>query len=159
MVLPDPEALEGRFAPPVLAGPALSRLMPRTALEESLPRRFAMPAAAAETAPIVPASVYARLRRETNLAAMTQELAGLRFSIILLARWEAARSVDVVNMAELRRELAELRTLYSDTIDSLAMTFGVQQAMETKASVERAVVVPRGMTPPLLRQPEEQLYF
>ncbi len=119
-----------------------------------------MPAPPVETAAIVPAAVFVRLKRETNLAAMTQELAGLRFSIILLARWEASRSVEAANLAELRRELDELRALYFDKIDALAMSFGVQQAMETRASVERSVVVPRGMTPPHVRQQEqEQLYF
>jgi hypothetical protein len=114
---------------------------------------------ASETAAIVPAAVYARLKRETSLAAVTQELAGLRFSIILLARWEAARSVDAASMAELRKELAELRALYFDKIDALAMTFGVRQAMETKASVERSVVVPKGMVPPIALEEREQLYF
>jgi hypothetical protein len=120
-----------------------------------------VPAPPTEVAAIVlPASVFVRLKRETNLAAMTQELAGLRFSIILLARWEASRSVDASGLADLRRELNELRALYFDKIDTLAMSFGVQQAMETKASVERSVVVPRGMTPTNLRpQEQEQLYF
>ncbi len=114
---------------------------------------------ASETAAIMPAAVYVRLKRETNLAAVTQELAGLRFSIILLARWEAARSVDAASMVELRRELARMRTLYFDKIDTLAMSFGVQQAMETKASVERSVMVPRGMMPPIAEKQQEQLYF
>jgi hypothetical protein len=112
-----------------------------------------------ETAAIVPAAVYVRLKRESNLAAVTQELAGLRFSIILLARWEAARSVDACILAELRQELTELRALYFDKIDSLAMGFGVQQAMETQRSVERSVTVPKGMMPPLRFEEFEQLYF
>ncbi|HTW60541.1 MAG TPA: hypothetical protein VMD55_01965 [Terracidiphilus sp.] len=114
---------------------------------------------ASETAAIVPAAVFVRLKRETNLAAVTQELAGLRFSIILLARWEASRSVDPASMAELRKELAQLRALYFDKIDALAMSFGVQQAMETQRSVERSVVVPKGMVPPLRELRQEQLYF
>jgi hypothetical protein len=110
-------------------------------------------------APIVPASVYVRLKHEINLAAMTQELASLRFSIILLARWESSRSVDKENLAELKAELTELRALYSETIDEIAMTFGVQQAMDAKANVERNVTVPKGMMPPLKKKEEEQLYF
>jgi hypothetical protein len=117
-----------------------------------------MPVPAPDPAALVPASVHLRLKRETNLAAMAQELAGLRFSILLLARWEAARNVDASNLAALRRELADLRILYFDKIDALAMNFGVQQAMDTKQSVERSVVVPRGMAPPL-RKEKEQLYF
>jgi hypothetical protein len=118
-----------------------------------------MSAPAQDMAAIVPAAVYARLRRESNLAAMTQELAGLRFSILLLARWEASRKVDAASLKEMRRELAELRALYFEKIDELAMTFGVQQAMETQRSVERSVVVPRGMVPPLAEREREQLYF
>jgi hypothetical protein len=118
-----------------------------------------MPVPAPEPAALVPASIYARLKRETNLAAITQELAGLRFSIILLARWESSRKMDPVNLIELRRELKELRALYFDKIDGLAMSFGVQQAMETKQTVERSVVVPKGMAPPLQEKEREQLYF
>jgi hypothetical protein len=118
-----------------------------------------MSAPAQDMAAIVPAAVYARLRRESNLAAMTQELTGLRFSIILLKRWETSRKVDAVSLKELRRELAELRALYLEKIDDLAMTFGVQQAMDTQRNVERSVVVPRGMMPPLAEQEREQLYF
>jgi hypothetical protein len=118
-----------------------------------------MPDSASETATLVPAAVYVRLKRETHLAAVTQELAGLRFSIILLARWEAARSVDAASMVELRRELVRLRALYFDKIDALAMGFGVQQAIETQRSVERSVNVPKGMMPPLRFEEFEQLYF
>jgi hypothetical protein len=110
-------------------------------------------------APIVPASVYVRLKHETNLAAMTQELASLRFSIILLARWEASPNMDKENLAELRNELAELRTLYTDKIDEMAMTFSVQRAMDAKRSVERSVTVPKGIMPPLKEKAREQLYF
>jgi hypothetical protein len=118
-----------------------------------------MSAPALDMAAIVPAAVYARLRRESNLAAITQDLAGLRFSIILLARWEASRKVDAASLNALRRELAQLRALYFEKIDDLAMTFGVQQAMETQHSVERSVNVPRSMVPPLAEQDREQLYF
>jgi hypothetical protein len=118
-----------------------------------------MPASRQETAAIVPASVHVRLKRETNLAAMTEELAGLRFSIILLARWEAAHCMDEANLDELRDELALLRSRYHKKVDELAMTFGVQQAMDTKQTVERSVAVPRNMMPPLRWQEPEQLYF
>jgi hypothetical protein len=112
-----------------------------------------------DAAPIVPASVYIRLKHETNVAAMTQELASLRFSIILLARWEASRSVDLDNLAELRTELAHLRALYFDKIDEMAMIFGIKQALATKESVERTVTVPKDMMPPMKKKEQEQLYF
>jgi hypothetical protein len=110
-------------------------------------------------APIVPASVHVRLKHEISLAALTQELAGLRFSILLLARWEGSREVDAENRVELREELAHLRLLYFETIDELAMGFGIQQAMRTKEDVERTVSVPRDMMPPLKARENEQLYF
>jgi hypothetical protein len=110
-------------------------------------------------APIVPAAVYVRLKHEINLAAMTQELCSLRFSIILLARWEASQNLDKENLIELREELADLRVLYFDKIDEIAMTFGVQQAMQTKDTVERNVTVPKDMMPPMKPREQEQLYF
>jgi hypothetical protein len=114
-----------------------------------------MPSPSIDTAALVPASVHVRLKRATHLAAMTQELTGLRFSIILLARWEAARSVEGVRMVELKRELAELRRLYLDKIDEIAMTFGVEEAMKAKEDVERTVVVPREMTPLTIQRHEQ----
>jgi hypothetical protein len=118
-----------------------------------------MSTAVLAAAPIVPASVYVRLKHETNLAAMTQELASLRFSIILLARWEASRAVDQENLVELRDELAHLRELYCEKVDDIAMTFSVQQAINAKENVERVVTVPNNMMPPMKRQEQEQLYF
>jgi hypothetical protein len=110
-------------------------------------------------APIVPASVHVRLKHEVSLSALTQELAGLRFSILLLARWEGSREVDADNRAELREELAHLRALYLDTVDEMAMAFGVQQAMQAKEAVEHTVTVPMDMMPPLKTRESEQLYF
>ncbi len=118
-----------------------------------------MSASVLSPAPIVPASVYVRLKHETNLAAMTQELCSLRFSIVLLARWEASRSVDAENLVELREELADLRMYYFEKIDEIAMTFGVRQAMDAKECVERTVTVPKGMMPPMRKREQEQLYF
>ena len=79
------------------------------------------------------------------LAASTNELASLRFSIILTARWEAAAGQDLERRNELRAELADLRCQYSQKVDYLAMTFGIQSAMDVKEEVERNVVVPLGM--------------
>jgi hypothetical protein len=67
--------------------------------------------------------------------------------------------VDAGNRAELREELAHLRVLYLDAIDELAMAFGVPQAMKTKEDVERTVMVPKDMIPPLKHREQEQLYF
>jgi hypothetical protein len=109
-----------------------------------------MSTAVADTAALIPAALYARLRREASLAAFRQELSGIRFSIILLARWESSPDLDSCNRAELREELVHLRALYLETVDDLAMAFGVQRALETREAVERSVEVPLGMMPPLL---------
>ncbi len=94
-----------------------------------------------------PASRYIRETREVLLAYETEELAALRFSIILTARWAESDDEDPERRAELRDDLVLLRKHYGDKIDEIAMTFGVEQAMKTKEEVERTVVVPRETKP------------
>ena len=120
-----------------------------------------MSTAVAEPAALIPASLYERLRHEATLAAFRQELAGLRFSIVLLARWELSHELEAANRSDLRCELAHLRAVYLDTVDELAMTFGVRQAIEIKEEVEQTVEVPRDMMPPIMTREEEdeQRYF
>jgi hypothetical protein len=118
-----------------------------------------MSTAVLDTAALIPASVHVRIKHEPNHAAFKQELAGLRFAIVLLARWERSDSLDAENRAELREELTHLRALYLDTIDEMAMTLGTQQAMDAKAEVERTVEVPRDMMPPMMACDNRQLYF
>ena len=91
---------------------------------------------------ITRASRYIRETRDELLAYETDELAAVRFSIILTARWAASDDEPPERRAELRGELELLRKHYGDKIDEIAMTFGVQQAMATKEEVERTVVVP-----------------
>jgi hypothetical protein len=100
-----------------------------------------------DTANISPASRYIRETRDVLLTYETEELAALRFSIILTARWEASNDEDAERRAELRDELALLRMHYGDKVDEIAMTYGIQQAMKTKEEVERTVIVPREMKP------------
>jgi hypothetical protein len=95
-----------------------------------------------DLAAIGPASRYIRETRDELLAYETDELAAVRFSIILTARWAASDDEPPERRAELRGELELLRKHYGDKIDEIAMTFGVQQAMATKEEVERTVVVP-----------------
>jgi hypothetical protein len=90
-----------------------------------------------------PGTSYLCDTEETTLAGAIEELVRLRFSILLTARWEAAESDDADRRGELRAELADLRKFYFDEIDEIAMTFGVQQAMDAKQEVERNVVLPR----------------
>ncbi len=102
-----------------------------------------------------PASRYIKESREAMLSYETEELAALRFSIILTARWEASEDQDPQQRAELRADLSLLRRHYGDKIDELAMTFGVEEAMKAKDYVERTVVVPRDMKPLKIERYEE----
>jgi hypothetical protein len=100
-----------------------------------------------DLANIGPASRYIRETRIEMLEYESEELAALRFSIILTARWAASDDEVPGRRAELRGELAQLRKHYGDKIDEIAMTFGVQQAIHTADEVERTVVVPLELKP------------
>ena len=102
-----------------------------------------------------PASRYIKETREVLLAYEIEELAALRFSIILTARWEASDNEDLEQRAALRADLSLLRRHYGDKVDEIAMTFGVAEAMKAKDEVERTVVVPRDMKPMPIRREEE----
>jgi hypothetical protein len=90
-----------------------------------------------------PGTCILREKEETTLAGAIEELVRLRFSILLTARWEAAETDDAERRGELRAELVDLRKFYFDEIDQIAMTFGVQQAIDAKDEVERNVILPR----------------
>jgi len=102
-----------------------------------------------------PDSRYVKEDREALLSYETEELAALRFSIILTARWEASDDEDPQERAELRADLSLLRRHFGDKIDEIAMTFGVEEAMKAKDEVERTVVVPRDMKPLPIQREEE----
>jgi hypothetical protein len=89
-----------------------------------------------------PATRFVQEQREQLLASEMDELAGLRFSIVITARWEASEEKDPQRREELRMELNDLRARYADKIDHIAMSFGVAQAIEAKDEVERNVTVP-----------------
>ncbi len=93
------------------------------------------------------ASRYIRETSAELLDYETEELAALRFSIVLTARWADSEDEPPERRAELRDELELLRQHYGDKIDEIAMTFGVQKAIETQNQVERTVVVPRDVKP------------
>lgn len=110
-----------------------------------------------DASPIDNASVEAP---QKNIATCTEELAALRYLVILNARWASSDSLERERRKELRRELARLRRRYSDKIDEIAMTFGIQPAMDAKTNVERHVTVPRGVNPPASACEEDtELYF
>jgi hypothetical protein len=94
-----------------------------------------------------PASWYEREKQETNLASFVDDLAVLHFSIVLTAKWEASDSEDEDRRAELREELAQLRHLYDEKLDHIAMTFGVDRAMKAKEEVEGVYRIARSRKP------------
>ena len=91
------------------------------------------------------ASPFVRETRDAILASDKEELAALRFSIILTARWESSEGEYPEHRSELRADLELLRKHYGAKIDEIAMTFGVEEAMKAKEEVERNVSVPREM--------------
>jgi hypothetical protein len=97
----------------------------------------------AKAASCGPASRFILQRQKDLLTAKTDELAVLHFSILLTAKWEAAEGVSEERRAELRTELLNLRTDYFDKIDDIAMTFGVQKAIDAKKAAERTTRLPR----------------
>ena len=106
-----------------------------------------------------PASRRAQEKQTVLLAANTEELASVRFSIILTAKWAASAGVDSERRNELRDELDDLRRRYSAKIDEIAMAFGVQNAINAKEEVERTVAIPLGLKPPMVSGEDIPLYF
>lgn len=102
-----------------------------------------------------PGTRSSEVRPDDPLDALIDELAGLRFSLILTARWEASSTEDWGRREELRARLATLRRRYADKIDEIAMTFGVPDAMRAQEYVERSVAVPRGIRLPMESWEEE----
>jgi hypothetical protein len=102
-----------------------------------------MSTATFELLSLSPGTSHLRETEEPTLAGAIEELVRLRFSILLTARWEAAETDDAERRGELRVELADLRKFYFDEIDEIAMTFGVQHAINAKEEVERNVILPR----------------
>lgn len=105
-----------------------------------------------------PGTTHLHDEEELTLSSAVEELVRLRFSIILTARWEAGEEDDPERRAELKTELSELRTIYFDRIDEIAMKFGVQQAMDAKDQVEHNVIVPQDAELPQ-EPPDDGLYF
>jgi hypothetical protein len=101
-----------------------------------------------------PASRYVLDRQQTSLSNAVEQLAGLRFSIVLSARWEGSGILSGHARTELRDELRQLRWKYSHKIDEIAINYGVQAAIDAQEGVEREVTVPKNMTPPLHSESE-----
>jgi hypothetical protein len=112
--------------------------------------------AALSPAALGPASRYVLDSREALLSYETDELAALRFSIILTARWEAAEDEEPEARAALRSDLDLLRRHYGDKIDDIAMTFGVEAAIQAQDEVEQNVIVPHDWSP---SQPRSEKSF
>ena len=112
-----------------------------------------------DTASIKPTARSLDELESALLAAQTDELAGLRFSLLLTGKWEASDTLPAERRAELREELSNLRSLYLDQIDEIAMTFGVQTAIDVKEEIECTVAIPDDMRPSEMPLDQEELYF
>ena len=97
---------------------------------------------------IDPDSRYAYDDAEALLAGSTDQLARLRFTTILVARWEPSSGVTSHRRKEMRTELTRLRNLYLGMVDELAMAYGVHHALMTRNYVERTVCIPKCILPP-----------
>lgn len=95
-----------------------------------------------------PASRFILEQQQVSLSDAVEQLAGIRFSIVLSARWESSGILSGDDRAEIREELSQLRSRYANKIDEIAMNYGVQAAIEAKEGVEREVIVPKAMAPP-----------
>jgi hypothetical protein len=89
-----------------------------------------------------PATCNVQEKKESLLTAEIEELARLRLSIVLTAKWEADRDEDEERRKELRAELENLRRCYFEKIDHIAMAFSVAEAMKAKEQVERGLTLP-----------------
>ena len=110
-------------------------------------------------ASITPAARCLDQLESALLAGQTDELAGLRFSILLTAKWESSETVSGERRAELRHELSILRSLYLNQLDEIAMSFGVQKAIYLKEEIERTIAIPEEMCPSAIPAEWEELYF
>ena len=90
-----------------------------------------------------------------SLSALTEKLASLRYLIVLTARWAISDSIGEDRRKVMNRDLVRLRREYSFVIDDIAMSIGIQQAMDAKECVENTVYVPKGIKPPEHRDLEE----
>ena len=91
-------------------------------------------------------------------AAGAEELASIRLSILLTEEWAALETITAQRYSELRNELDTLRSSYHGKVDELAMTFGVQKAIEAKEEVERDVELPDDMSPSAMPIDSERLF-
>ena len=80
--------------------------------------------------------------RSISFQIAEEELGRLRFAVLLTARWEATGGESPEQRKELLQELRELRRLYGDKIDEIAMIYGVAEAMHAKEEIERTVTLP-----------------
>jgi hypothetical protein len=102
---------------------------------------------------------YLEEQKKIMLAAKLDELAGMRFSIILTAKWQGSDEITAERRYELQTELSILRSLYLNELDEIAMTFGVEKAIAAKEEIERTVTVPDDMATAMILVEPDQLYF
>jgi len=106
-----------------------------------------------------PASRYVIEKRQASLSDAVEQLATLRFSILLSGKWESSGLFAAEVRAEMRDELRRTRNQYNDKIDEIAMKYGVQAAIHAKEDVEREVSIPKNMMPPRVPKQDDRIYF
>jgi hypothetical protein len=88
-----------------------------------------------------PATRFVQEKQQEQLASDVEELANIRFSIVITAKWAGSPDEEPERRKELRDELDSLRYRYYDKIDRIAMTYGVSEAMIARDEVERRITI------------------
>jgi hypothetical protein len=106
-----------------------------------------------------PASRFVIEQQQASLSDAVEQLAALRFSILLSAKWENSGLFGAGVRADMRDELGRTRNLYNNKIDEIAMNYGVQAAIQAKEGVEREVSIPKNMMPPRVPKQDDRVWF
>ena len=88
-----------------------------------------------------PATRFVQEKQQEQLACDVEELANIRFSIVITSKWANQPDEEPERRRELRDELDSLRYRYYDKIDRIAMSHGVSEAMIARDEVERRITI------------------
>jgi hypothetical protein len=88
-----------------------------------------------------PATRFVQEKQQEQLACDVEELANIRFSIVITSKWANSPDEEPERRKELRDELDSLRYRYYDKIDRIAMAYGVPEAMIARDEVERRITI------------------
>jgi len=90
---------------------------------------------------IGPATRFVQEKQQEQLASDVEELANIRFSIVITSKWANSPDEEPERRRELRDELDSLRYRYYDKIDRIAMAHGVPEAMIARDEVESRITI------------------